>query len=84
VPYVEVPKPLSEVLREKYDHDVNRAGIARSLERAARVRAVMDSTRASQQPPSQVPLGGPQGAQPGTRPPAAPPAQQPPAGNPQQ
>lgn len=75
VPYVEVPKPLADVLREKYEHDVNRAGIARSLERAARVRAVMDSTRASQQPPSQVPLG-PQGGQP----PAAPQGTQPPPG----
>jgi hypothetical protein len=92
VPYVEVPMPLSEVLREKYDHNVNRAGIARSLERAVRVRAVMDSTRAAQQPPSQVPLG-PQGgaAQPGVRPqtpppqpgarPQTPPPQAPPAGN---
>ena len=60
VPYVEVPTPLADVLRDKYDYDVNRAGIARSLERAARVRAVMDSTRASQQPQSQVPLGGAQ------------------------
>ena len=83
VPYVEVPKPLSDVLREKYDHTVNRAGIARSLERAARVRAVMDSTRASQQPPSQVPLGQPgQPGAPGAGMQGAPPAQ-PPAGNPQ-
>jgi hypothetical protein len=81
VPYVEVPKPLSEVLREKYEYDVNRAGIARALERAARVRAVTDSTRASQQPPSQVPMGAP-GMPQGARPPATPP-QQPPAGNPQ-
>jgi peptidyl-prolyl cis-trans isomerase D len=86
VPYVEVPMPLSEVLREKYDYDVNSAGITRSLERAARVRAVTDSTRAAQQPQSQVPLG-PQGAQPGTQPQAQPPQQQvpppqtPPAGN---
>jgi hypothetical protein len=77
-PYVDVPKPLSAVLREKYSYDVNRAGIARSLERAARVRAVMDSTRASQQPPSQVPMapqGGavpPQGVRPQAPPPAAP------------
>ena len=75
VPYVEVPKPLHDVLREKYDHSVNRAGITRSLERAARVRAVMDSTRASQQPPSQVPLG-PQGMRP--QPQVQPPQQAPP------
>ena len=81
-PYVDVPMPLGEVLREKYEYSVNRAGIARSLERAARVRAVMDSTRASQQPQSQVPLG-PEGApQPGARP-QTPPPQPPPAENPQ-
>lgn len=84
VPYVDVPMPLSEVLREKYEANVNRAGIARSLERAARVRAVMDSTRASQQPQSQVPLG-PQGMpQQGAQPqPQSPTPQAPPAGNPQ-
>lgn len=70
VPYVEIPTALASVLRDKYKFDVNRAGIARTLERAARVRAVMDSTRAAQQPPTQVPLGGPQPR------PQTPPAQQ--------
>jgi hypothetical protein len=83
VPYVEVPKPLADVLREKYEYDVNRAGIARSLERAARVRAVMDSTRASQQPPSQVPLA-PQGVQPGAPQGTQPPGAQAPGQNPRQ
>lgn len=72
VPYVEVPMPLSEVLREKYDYTVNRAGIARSLERASKVRAAIDSTRARQQPQSQVPLGGAAPTQPPTQNPTPP------------
>jgi parvulin-like peptidyl-prolyl isomerase len=74
--FVEVPMPLESMLREKYDFKLNDAGIDRALERAQRIRAVADSTKAAQQPPSAVPMPGmPQGAAPqGARPPANPPA----------
>jgi hypothetical protein len=64
------------MLREKYDYKVNDAGIDRALERATRIRAVADSTRASQQPPSAVPMPGAPGAQPQMQP-QTPPAQPP-------
>ena len=65
VRYVDIPEPLRTVLREKYDSKVSAAGLDRAVERATRVRATLDSTRALQQPPSQVPV---------------PPAMQPPQG----
>ncbi|MEJ7811652.1 MAG: peptidylprolyl isomerase [Gemmatimonadaceae bacterium] len=70
VRFVDIPSPLATVLREKYDAKTNAAGIGRALERAAKVRAVSDSTRAQQRPPSQVPMPMPPGAQPpGAQPP---------------
>jgi hypothetical protein len=53
-----VPKPLESVLHDKYDSKVNEAGLDRALERAAKVRATMDSTRAANQPQSAVPMPG--------------------------
>jgi hypothetical protein len=60
--FVDVPKPLETALYSKYETKLNDAGLDRALERAARVRATADSTRAAQQPKSTVPM--PQG-QPG-------------------
>jgi hypothetical protein len=60
--YIDVPMPLQEVLRSKYEYKVNKAGIGRALERAAKVRSAADSARAAQRPQSQVPLGGAPGA----------------------
>jgi hypothetical protein len=84
---VPVPAPLQIVLMDKYDAQVNQAGIDRAVERAAKLRASSDSTRAAKQPPSAVPLPGATpapgtGAQPGSgaQPGAAPtPAQPAPA-----
>ena len=69
-----VPQPLANVLQAKYDHSINAAGIDRAVERAQKIRATADSTRAANTPQSQVPLpGAPGGPQPQT-PPAQPPA----------
>jgi peptidyl-prolyl cis-trans isomerase D len=79
--FIPVPQPIEAVLHEKYDYKVNEAGIDRALERAARVRATADSTRAAQQPQSAVPM--PQGQQPqGQQPQGQQPAQRPPAPQP--
>jgi hypothetical protein len=67
--FIPIQLPLEAALHSKYDYKVNAAGIDRAFERAQRLRAVADSTRAAQQPPSAVPLPG---TQPGTQPPAAP------------
>jgi peptidyl-prolyl cis-trans isomerase D len=66
---VPVPQPLATVLRSKYESSINSAGVDRSVERAQKIRATADSSRAANQPKSQVPLPG-----------AAPSQAQPPAG----
>jgi hypothetical protein len=59
VRYVEVPPQLHGVLRERYDAKVNEAGVDRAFERAQRVRATLDSTRATRpQPPTARPGAG--------------------------
>ena len=68
--FVPIQPTLESALHAKYDYKVNAAGVDRALERAQRIRAVADSTKAAQQPPSAVPLPG----QPGAAPPAAAPA----------
>jgi hypothetical protein len=54
--YIEVPPPVAEALRDKYDASVKPAGITRALELATKARAAVDSTRAASQPKSAVPL----------------------------
>jgi hypothetical protein len=73
---VPVPQPLAMVLQSKYDSSINSAGVDRSVERAQKIRATSDSSRAANQPKSQVPLPGmPGGAAPGgNQPPATQPA----------
>ena len=66
--FIPVQPTLEAALHEKYDYKVNSAGVDRALERAQRLRAVADSTRAAQQPQSAVPLPG----QPGGAAPKAP------------
>jgi hypothetical protein len=60
--FIPVQPPLESALHSKYDFKINAAGIDRALERAQRIRAVADSTRAAQQPQSAVPLPGQPGA----------------------
>jgi hypothetical protein len=62
--FIPIQPTLESALHSKYDYKVNAAGIDRALERAQRIRAVADSTRAAQQPPSAVPLPGQPGAAP--------------------
>jgi hypothetical protein len=85
-PFVDVPKPLETALMDRYDSKIIQAGLDRAVERASRIRAVNDSTRATQQPQSQVPMprpqmvpqgAQPQGAQPQGQRPAPAPAQRP-------
>jgi len=56
---ISVPPPVAAVLSSKYDSKTYPAGIDRALERARQLRAATDSTRAAQQPRSQVPLPTP-------------------------
>jgi hypothetical protein len=78
--FVQVTPALEGVLFDKYEHKINEAGLDRALERAAKVRAALDSTRAQQQQqqgPSAVPMPsmGPPGQQrPAPRPAAPTPA----------
>jgi hypothetical protein len=79
---VPIPAPLATALDEKYDASINRAGLDRATERAAKIRASADSARAAQQPRSEVPIPGAP-----TTPPPAPvtpeqKGQSPPAGRP--
>jgi PPIC-type PPIASE domain len=90
---ITIPTPLKKLLDAKYESSVNSAGVDRGLERAEKLRKVADSTRAANQPKTQIPLGGgagappagqaPQGAQPAPQPapapvkPATPPAKKP-------
>ncbi|HKW08899.1 MAG TPA: peptidylprolyl isomerase [Gemmatimonadaceae bacterium] len=73
---VPVPAPLATVLQSKFESSINTAGVDRSVERAQKIRAAADSSRAANQPKSQVPLpGAPSGAAPTPTPqPTTPPA----------
>jgi peptidyl-prolyl cis-trans isomerase D len=75
---IPVPGPLQIVLMNKYESKVNPAGIDRAVERALKVRATADSTRAANQPKSAVPLPG--AAAPGAGPGAAAPGAGAPSG----
>ena len=70
---LQVPPPVQAVLTSKYESKTYPAGIDRALEHAKKLRTVADSSRAAQQPRSQVPLPMP----PATPQPAAPPAKRP-------
>lgn len=54
--YIDIPSPLAEALREKYDGSVKPAGITRALEMAQKTRAKADSAKTSGQPKSAVPI----------------------------
>jgi hypothetical protein len=56
--FIPIQPTLETALHSKYDYKVNAAGIDRALERAQRMRAAADSTKAAQQPPSAVPMPG--------------------------
>jgi peptidyl-prolyl cis-trans isomerase D len=54
--YVEVPTPVQNILRDKYDYTVNPETISQVLLEAAKVRLASDSTAKATQPGSVVPL----------------------------
>jgi PPIC-type PPIASE domain len=76
VRFVDVPSPIEQLLRGKYPSAINEAGLDRALARATAERKVDDSTRASKEPASAVPLPG--GAPGGGAPPGGPSAGGPP------
>jgi hypothetical protein len=55
-PFVAVPTPLSNILREKYKYSFNDAGFDRAVQEAAKIRSSADSAHTAQQPPTAVPL----------------------------
>lgn len=55
-PFVSVPTPLANVLRQKYSYSLNDAGFDRAVEQAAKIRNSADSAHAAAQPPTAVPL----------------------------
>lgn len=60
--YVDVAEQIALVLRSRYESRVVPAGVDRVLAEATKLRAVSDSARAANQPPSAVPMGAPMGA----------------------
>ena len=56
--FVQVPPPIENALRDKFEYKVNEAGLDRALELAAAIRTRADSARAAQQPPTAVPMPG--------------------------
>ena len=55
-PFVSVPTPLANVLRQKYSYSFNDAGFDRAVEQAAKIRNSADSARSAGQPATAVPL----------------------------
>jgi peptidyl-prolyl cis-trans isomerase D len=54
--FVDIPPPLADALRDKYDGSIKQAGLTRALEMATKIRAMADSSRAAGQPRSAVPM----------------------------
>jgi PPIC-type PPIASE domain len=57
-PFVQLPTPVVDLLRKKYDYSVNQAGLDRAVELAVKIRATPQPTGPEGVPPSTaVPLG---------------------------
>jgi len=57
-PFVQLPTPLVDLLRKKYDYSVNQAGLDRAVELAAKIRATpRPPSPESVAPATAVPLG---------------------------
>ena len=54
--FIDVPQPLADALREKYDASIKQAGLTRAVEMAQKSRAAADSSKAASQPKSAVPM----------------------------
>ena len=57
--FVEVPAPLAQALRKKFDWKINAAGIDRAVQSATAIRAREDSLRSAASPKSAVPMPTP-------------------------
>jgi parvulin-like peptidyl-prolyl isomerase len=55
-PFVQVPTPLSNILRKKFKLSFNDAGFDRAVQEASKIRNTADSTRTAGQPSTAVPL----------------------------
>jgi PPIC-type PPIASE domain len=58
VRFVDIPTPVEQVLRSRYQFKLNEAGIDRALARATAERKTSDSAKSASEPPSAVPLPG--------------------------
>lgn len=54
--FVQVPAPISQVLRDRMEASINSAGLDRAVERAVKQHASVDSARNAAQPPTAVPM----------------------------
>jgi parvulin-like peptidyl-prolyl isomerase len=64
-PFIPIPTPLANVLREKYEYSFNQAGFDRAVEEATKVRAAADSATKAGLPTTAVPLNQPPDPVPG-------------------
>jgi parvulin-like peptidyl-prolyl isomerase len=72
VSFVDVPEPVSRVLRTKFEARVVAGGIDRAVTEAQKAVAKADSAKAKNMPQSAVPAPGPATAAPAQAPPASP------------
>jgi len=71
-PFVPVPTPIANVLRDKYKYSINQTGIDRAVEEAAKVRNAADSAFRAAQPSTIVPMTPPASSTPKAPAPSAP------------
>jgi parvulin-like peptidyl-prolyl isomerase len=55
-PFVAVPTPVVNVLRNKFSYAFNDAGFDRAVEQASKIRNSADSARSAGQPPTAIPM----------------------------
>jgi len=67
-PFVPVPTPIANVLRQKYKYSFNQTGFDRAVEEAAKVRNTADSVMRAGQPSTIVPMAPPASSTPSRRP----------------
>lgn len=72
VRFVDIPQPLENVLRAKFESSVSETGLDRALARATDIRRRADSARAAKEPTSAIPLPGGMGARPAPQKPPQP------------
>jgi hypothetical protein len=55
-PFVAIPTPVANVLRQKFGYSFNDAGFDRAVEQASKVRNTADSAHSAGQPQTAVPI----------------------------